>query len=266
MILELKNIEYQYRQSKWRLGPINLSLGRGQMTAIIGPNGSGKSTLIKITAGITKPISGQVLLAGSNIFKLSRKKIALTLGYLPQCSSGFYNYRVYDIVAMGRFAHLKGLGFLDTADHDHILAAMSLTETLQYRDRHFNQLSGGEKQRVLLASVLAQQPQVLLLDEPTTNLDLHHQIAFFKLLKKLTVDGLSILVITHQLNLASAFSSSVILLGSGRVYKSGSVEDVITSSVLGCLYPDNLFISRHPLSGKPVILPQVDIADRSIYD
>jgi iron complex transport system ATP-binding protein len=254
-VLKICDVAYSYDSSQWRLGGVSLDVFGGDVIGIVGPNGSGKSTLVKIASGILQPTSGKVELAGEDIKTLPRRKIAAKLGYLPQDISSVFNYRVEEVVAMGRYTHLAGLGFMSGRDYEQINRCMELTETGQYRKRHLNQLSGGERQRVMLASVLAQEPEVLVLDEPTTGLDMHHQVGFFSLLKQLADKGMAVVVVTHDLNLAAMFCNKVMLLKGGEFVKLGSVEDVICSQVLGDIYPDNIYIGTHPVNGKPMVLP-----------
>lgn len=258
VLLELNNVTYNYGHSKWTLGPASLAAKAGELIGIVGPNGSGKSTLVKIAAGTVKPLGGDVKLKGNDIFQMARKKVAMMLGYLPQYLYSAYNYKVADVVAMGRYAHLKGMGFLTDNDYKQIQKSMELTEIAQYADRHLNHLSGGERQRVLLASVLCQQPEILLLDEPTTGLDLHHQVTFFKLLKKLSNQDLAIVIVTHDLNLASMFCSKLVLVKDGSIHKTGSAEEVISQETLSGIYPDNIYVDKNPSSGKPMVLPLID--------
>jgi iron complex transport system ATP-binding protein len=202
-----------------------------------------------------KSASGTVELCGKDLNKLSRRSIAKQLGYLPQLCGSVFNYRVEEVVAMGRFCHLKGMGFIDETDAEQIERAMAATETFEYKGRFLDHLSGGERQRVLLASVLCQEPKVLLLDEPTTGLDIHHKVAFFSLLKKLANDGMAVCVVTHDLNLAAMSCNNVMLLKGGSVVKTGDVNEVINEEVLGGIYPDNIFVGTHPVSGVPMVLP-----------
>jgi len=254
-LLSIENAGYSYVSTQWQLKDVSLEVSAGDFAGIVGPNGSGKSTLVKLAAGIFTPSCGSIKLRGENIRRLSRRKIAQQLGYLPQNVTSAFNYRVSEVVAMGRFPHLSGFGFMQTADLEQVERCMSLTETATYRDRTLSQLSGGERQRVMLASVLAQEPSVLVLDEPTTGLDLHYQVAFFSLLKKLTSEGIAVVVVTHDLNLAGLFCNRLLLLNDGKTVKTGSVEEILTSDVLCGIYPGNIYVGQHPVSFKPMILP-----------
>lgn len=255
MLLELENVKYSYPHSDWTLGRLSLSVDAGRLVGIVGPNGSGKSTLVKVASGICEPTSGTVKLKNRNIDSMARREVARVLGYLPQNVESAFNYRVGEVVAMGRYAHLEGMGFLRQKDIDAVNESMELTDTAKYMDRHLNQLSGGERQRVLLASSLCQQPEILLLDEPTTGLDLHHQVSFFEILRKLTLGGMAVVVVTHDLNLAAMFCDELMLVSRGKILKSGGVEDVINEQTLTGLYPNNIYIGRHPVNDRPMVLP-----------
>ena len=247
-LLSIENIGYSYRANGWKLENISLEVAAGQIVGIIGPNGAGKSTLLKIAARTLAYHTGRVSLMGRDMNRLSRRKIAQQLGYLPQHVTTTFDHHVEEVVALGRFPHLSGAGFLQNHDRKIIERCLEQTETSPYRHRPLSQLSGGERQRVLLASVLAQQPRVLLLDEPTTGLDLHHQVTFFCLLSELVQKGMAVLVVTHELNLAAQYCNRLLLLDAGRTVKEGSVNEVINTNILPTVYHDNIFISQHPVT------------------
>ena len=254
-LLEIENISYTYTQTEWQLRDISLQVKAGEVMGIIGPNGAGKSTLLKIAAGILKPDVGTIRLLDEPIHNLDRRHIARILGYLPQNVTSLFDYRAEEIVAMGRYAHAQGLGFLDHNDLAVTNRCLEQTETTEFRHRSLSQLSGGERQRVLLASVLAQEPKILLLDEPTTGLDLHHQVRFFELLAQQVRQGLAAVVVTHDLNLASLFCDGLVLMQAGKVIHQGTPTQVVQESVLAAVYPGNIHIDTHPIHGQPMVLP-----------
>ncbi len=186
---------------------------------------------------------------------LPRRQIARVLGYLPQLVPATYDHTIDEVVAMGRFCRLHGLGFVTEDDQAVIDQCMARTEVIALRRRPLSQLSGGERQRVMLASVLAQEPRILLLDEPTTGLDLHHQVTFFRLLTQLAGQGLAIAVVTHDLNLAAQFCDHLIMLDQGRKVAEGTVDEVLTRQRLASVYADELYVAEHPVNGRPMILP-----------
>jgi len=254
-ILQMESVNFSYEGADWQLRRIELGVGPGDLVGVIGPNGAGKSTLLKLAAGILMPNAGQVLLNGNNISRMPRRAVARQLGYLPQNVYSSFDYRVEEVVAMGRFAYLSGVGFLQAADLAQVGRALEITETKAFRHRRVCQLSGGEHRRVLLASVLAQQPQILLLDEPTAGLDLHHQTAFFRLLVNLTKEGMAVLVVTHDLNLAGQFCRRLVFLREGEIARQGKVEEVICAEFLAQVYRDKIYVGRHPVNNRPIALP-----------
>jgi len=254
-LLTIKGVTYQYPGSSWRLSESSLFIGKGQIKGIIGPNGSGKSTLLKIAASVIAQKSGKVEFEGQDLSAMSHKKRARLVGYLPQHIQSHLDYIVEEIVAMGRFAHLPGAGFMRPEDIDVIEKCMDQTNTNQVRHRRFSRLSGGEKQRVLLASVLAQEPGVLLLDEPTSAMDLHQQVNFFSMLAKLVDKGMAVVAVTHDLNLASVFFHRLVLMNQGKIVLEGAGEQILNSQLLDKTYGPGIEILTHPVSGRPVVLP-----------
>jgi len=262
-LLRFDAVGYQYLDSDWQLDSVTLAASAGEVLAVIGPNGSGKSTLLRLGAGVLEPGSGRVVLEGRESGALSRREIARTLGYLPQQVTSEFDYRVEEVVAMGRFPHLSGAGFLSAADLAVVARCLAETEIESYRRRRLSRLSGGERQRAFLASVLAQEPRVLLLDEPTSSLDLHHQVRFFGLVQRLSRHGMAVVVVTHDVNLASLYCDRVALLRDGRLVEEGSPEAVLRADVLRATYGEEMLLERHPTTGRPIVLPAGAAADRS---
>lgn len=254
-VLDVQDVSYSYGRSDWKLDEVSLSVQPGDFIGIIGANGSGKSTLLKIAAGILRSNSGSVLLENKAIERIPRRKLAQRLGYLPQQISPVFDYSVEEIVSMGRFCHSQGLGLTTSQDQRIVEHCMEETEISPLRHRTIDELSGGERQRVMLTSVLAQQPAIMLLDEPVVGLDLHHQVAFFKLLAQFSARGMAVLVITHDLNLASQFCSKILLLDQGRMQIMNSVENVFEQIQTQKIYSDDICILRHPNNQKPAVLP-----------
>ena len=255
-LLKLDDIGYAYSSDgDWRLERVSLKLHAGKLVGLIGPNGAGKSTILKIAAGILQPAKGTVRLIGRPLNRLSRRDIAKKIGYLPQNVPNTFDWRLEEVVAMGRFAHLKGAGFLSNDDRAIVQKCMEATETAQYRGRLMSHLSGGERQRGLLASVLAQEPKILLLDEPACGLDLHHQAAFFDLLGDLADSGMAVAVVTHDLNLASLYCGRVVLLSAGKIVRDGGPSDVIRQDTLSEIYRGGLEVLSHPTEDRPIVLP-----------
>lgn len=259
-LLQIEDATFRYEGSDWTLGGVSFSLRAGEVLAIIGPNGSGKSTLLRLAAGVLAPQSGCVRLAGQDMAGIDRRKVARTLGYLPQNIPYAFDYAVEEVVSMGRFPHLTGLGFLTAADREVIDESLRKTETLPFRERSLSRLSGGERQRVFLASVLAQQPRVLLLDEPTASLDIHHQAQFFRLLRRLASEGIAVAVVTHDLNVASFYCTRLLLMRNGVRACEGDAVAVLRQDILSAVYGESLTVQRDTL-GRPIVLPAADAND-----
>jgi iron complex transport system ATP-binding protein len=198
-----------------------------QMSTIIGPNGAGKSTLIGIMAGLRDRYYGKCSYRGREIGKWHRRTLARSVAFVPQSLHLEFPFTAEQVVMMGRTPFGNGL-FEAPGDREAVERALAITDTAAFRSRDFRTLSGGERQRVVLASALAQSPQFLLLDEPTTFLDLKHQIAIYRLLRDLCRQGLGVITITHDLNLALTYSDRVLLLHEGRAVSDGGPRDVLT--------------------------------------
>lgn len=217
------------------LTDVNLSLAQGSVTALLGPNGSGKSTLLKTIAKTIPPLSGDVVVGGKSVLKMGYRELAKQMAFVPQEEHVPFRFLVRDIVLMGRMPHSDGL--LDTTDDETAAhEAMSQAGCLELADRAITELSGGEKQRVLVARALAQKAQVLLLDEPTSHMDIGHQVAIVRLMRKLTASGFTILAAVHDLNLAVLLADSAALISGGKFALSGSCTDVLNSPLLDEVY------------------------------
>ncbi|MDY6954931.1 MAG: ABC transporter ATP-binding protein, partial [Thermodesulfobacteriota bacterium] len=254
-LLTVEDVTYGYAGSDWRLGPCSFSVQEGEILGIIGPNGSGKTTLLKLAAGVLTPRAGAVHLDGRLTAEMTRKEMARHVAYLPQHVETFFDYAVEDVVAMGRFPHAKGFGFLTAQDMEAVDRALFQTRTEALRNRPLSNLSGGEIQRALLASVIAQEPKVLLLDEPTGALDIHHQVRFFNLLSDLVASGVGVVVVTHELNLAGLFSHRLLLVSGGAITHHGPPGNLLTPDILYEVYGKEIVVSMHPTTNRPVVLP-----------
>ena len=253
-LLNINNVSFGYNHQSKQVDNISIKLRAGELTGIIGPNGAGKSTLLKIAAGIIMPNSGNVQLGDSDIHSIDRKEVAKKLGYLPQHINIVPGYSVEQVVAMGRFCHLQGFGFISKSDTSIVEQAMTEAQIEKFRARPIECLSGGEQQRALLGSILAQQPEILLLDEPTTGLDLHHQSSFFTLLARQAKLGKAVMTVTHDLNLAAKYCDRLILLNEGKLIVEGKPEEVITQEHISKIYHEDILVTKHPESGHPIVL------------
>lgn len=238
------------------LDELSLEIGRGSFVSIIGPNGSGKSTLLKnITAEFT-PQKGFILLENKNIFRIKKKILAGKMAVVPQDTDGGFDFSVLETVLMGRMPHQKRFQSSSEKDLQIARRAMELTNVWAFRDRSINQLSGGEKQRVILARALAQEPKVLILDEPTSHLDIQHQLELLELLQDLNkTEGLTIIAVLHDLNLAAQFSQKLVLLHNGRIMAYGSPRQVLTVKNIRETYQIEIELTTNELTGRINIIP-----------
>ena len=236
-MLTLEEVRFGFPLRPDFLGPVTLRIDRGECWAIVGPNGAGKSTLLRLMAGLRSPHAGRVRLSDEVITAISARRRAQRVSFVPQYPPSDFDLSVRDVVVMGRFPH-RSIGLFESGEDYRIAErAMEITETLGLADQSMATLSGGEAQRVHIAAAVAQQPEIMLLDEPTASLDLQHQLAIFRVLRdRAWRDGLAVVVVTHDVNLAARFCSHVALMDRGRVVSCGRPEDVITPDVLGPVY------------------------------
>ncbi|MFN2744244.1 MULTISPECIES: ABC transporter ATP-binding protein [Bacillus] len=234
---------------------LNLNIPKGKVTTMIGPNGCGKSTILKTLARIQRPKTGAVYLNGKAIHQLSTKEIAKQMAILPQTPEAPGGLTVYELVSYGRFPHQKGIGRLTDRDRRMIEWALQVTGMLPFYERPIEALSGGQRQRVWIAMALAQETDLLLLDEPTTYLDLAHQLDILKLLEKLNQEeGRTILMVIHDLNHAARFAHHMVAMNSGAIIKEGEPHEVMTREVLKEVFQIDAEIVADPRTGKPVCL------------
>jgi iron complex transport system ATP-binding protein len=248
--LEARGVCYAYTPETTVLQDISTTLSSGRVTGIIGPNGAGKSTLLQLLCGLLSPTAGHVVLDGVPVGSLKDRQRAQLLGFMPQAVHPAFSLTVNEVVGLGRYPHLGPLGVLGPPDHDVVSRCLAQTETTDLATRDFLSLSGGERQRVLLASVLAQEPRILLLDEPTSSLDLPHAAAFFRQLRELTDAGLGVIVVTHDINMAAAHCDELVLLGeSHTVIGQGDAAAVLRDDLLTEAYGSPLVVGVHPETG-----------------
>lgn len=225
--LQLDKVNLSYG-SRTVISNISLEAGSGQMVGIIGPNGSGKSTILKALCGLNRPIAGTVRLDGVDLSNLSREELARQIGVVPQSPPLPDNFTVLETVLMGRYAHLGLLRYESRRDLDITYHAMERTNIQSLAHRRVGQISGGEKQRVLVARALAQEPRFLILDEPTTHLDIQHQLEVMELVRSLVDSGLGVIAALHDFSLAGRFCDRLLLLKDGCIFKEGTPQTVIT--------------------------------------
>ncbi len=234
---------------------LDMHIPQGKVTAIIGPNGCGKSTILKAVGRILKPQKGMVYLSGEDIRKLSTKEVAQKMAILPQTPTAPSGLTVGELVAYGRFPHQRGFGKLTFEDKKIVKWALDVTRLGEFECREVDTLSGGQRQRVWIAMALAQQTDLILLDEPTTYLDLAHQLEVLELLYNLNRNqGCTIIMVLHDLNLAARFSDYIIAIRGGDIISQGTPEQVMTSSVLKSAFNIDAEIVKEPRTGRPVCI------------
>jgi len=254
-MLEIKNLTCGY-PSGFTLENVNFQLRKKEFLGIVGPNGSGKTTLIKAITKLLKPEKGEIILDGVNIEKMGFKEIAKKIAVVPQTFKMEFDMSVEEFVFLGRIPRKSTFQFLeDKNDEEAVKGAMELTETLELKERLINSLSGGEIQRAAIARALVQEPQLLLLDEPTSHLDIGHQIRILDLLRKLNKGNLlTIAAIFHDLNLASEYCNRLLLLKEGKTYSIGKPEEVLTYQTLEEVYNTPVVVQKSIMSGNPYVL------------
>jgi iron complex transport system ATP-binding protein len=252
-ILEIEGVSFKY-DAEWILTDISLGIKKGELWGILGPNGSGKTTLMNLIDGIIFPQKGAIRIEGVPLGKIKRRELAKMIAVVPQETAWIFPLTVEEVVLMGRTPHLGRCEFESKGDLDVARSAMEATDVLMFSSRLIHSLSGGERQRVLIARALAQQPKVLLLDEPTSSLDIAHQIRVFDMLRRLSEEsGLTVLAATHDMNLASLYCNRIALLHKGNFYAQGTPEEALTQKSIRDVYGVDTVVDHHPLTGLPRI-------------
>jgi iron complex transport system ATP-binding protein len=254
MVLEVSGIACAYDGADV-LTDVSLRLAPGDFVAVAGPNGSGKSTLIRALSRVLRPKRGTALLEGADLYEIPARRSAQTIAVLPQETSLEFDFSCEEIVLMGRAPHLGRFETESKRDLAVVREAMERTSTWELRHRPIVELSGGERQRVLLARAFAQEPRVLLLDEPTSHLDLAFQVQILRLVRTLRDEKkTAVLASLHDLNLAAAYADRIVLLSKGRVVAMGTPKEVLTEAVLRPVFGDELTVRAHPDTGEPLVL------------
>lgn len=234
---------------------LSLEIPQGKITTIIGANGCGKSTLLKALIRIQPLKKGQIYLDGQAIASLPTKEVAKKLALLPQQTQASKGISVYDLISYGRFPHQKYLGSLTQDDRSTIHWAMEITKVTDFAKLDVDSLSGGQRQRVWIAMALAQDTDTIFLDEPTTYLDMNHQLEVLELLQELNqTTGKTIIMVLHDLNLAARFSDVLIAMKDGQILHQGSVQEIMTADILKEIFKIEAQLSQDPLSKRPILL------------
>jgi iron complex transport system ATP-binding protein len=251
--LVLHNVSFRYG-ARWGLEGIDFELKRGELVGMIGPNGSGKSTLLRLMDGLLRAEGGEILLQDRPMSSCRRGDIARQIAMVPQESVFRFPFSVFEVVLMGRFAHMGLLPFEGREDLEIARQSMRLTETLDLATRSINELSGGEKQRVLIARALTQRAHIIMLDEPTSFLDIRHKVEIFELISSLArAQEISVIIVSHDISLAAQYCNRMILLHNGRVFKAGTPEEVVTADNISTAYQCPVLVDKNPITDTPRI-------------
>ncbi len=251
MKLKVKDVEFGYNGILVLEG-ISIDLDRSEIIGIVGPNGAGKSTLIRCIDRILTPGGGTILLDGADISKMTRMEIAKEMGYVPQTTTRVFPATVFDTVLMGRRPHLGWKSSVE--DIDNVLEVLELLGIMEFAMRDFNEISGGQQQKVLIARALAQEADILLLDEPTSNLDIRHQLEVMDIMQGIVrTKGISAIVAIHDLNLASRYTDRLLMMNGGRIFAAGSPESVLTVENIRRAYGVEALVKSD--GERPYIIP-----------
>jgi iron complex transport system ATP-binding protein len=256
--LSMRKVSFAYFNG-FALQAINLMIAPGEIVGLLGPNGCGKTTLLKLASGVLSPVEGEVLLDEVKLKKLSRRQVAQRIAVVPQSYHLPFAFKVTEVVLLGRTPFVSGLSGETKKDRDVTADALQLVGIDGLGKRHFNDLSGGEQQKVVLAMALAQEPEVLLLDEPTAHLDINHQVEILELVRSLNREqGVTVIAAMHDLNLASLFFDRLILLKEGTIFADGSPREVLTERNIKDVFSASVRVSPHPVTFAPhiVVLPK----------
>lgn len=258
-VLRAEAVTFAYEGGRNVLCGVDLSAGAGKLLCLLGPNGSGKTTLLRCMLGRLRPQSGSILLDGRALARHSARSLARLMGYVAQSPSAAFAFTVQEIVLMGRFAHTGLLGMAGQKDLDVARQAMIMTETLDFAARTLDELSGGEAQRVMIARALAQQPSVLLLDEPTSHLDIRNQLLIYGMMQRLAHDWeMAVVCVSHDVNLAGRFADELVLMREGKVLASGKPQEVIRQEILAQVYDVRVDLVSVPGEDVPMALARRD--------
>lgn len=250
---KLNNISFGYN-GKSIIKNISLNIKQGEALSVVGPNGAGKSTILKLLARIFNPWSGEILLTGKNLKDYKQSEIARIVAKVSQEMPEDFPFTVEETISMGRAPYMKRFTAENKLDHKIIENSMELTNIQKFRNRYPFELSGGERQKVMIAKALCQEPNILLLDEPTNHLDINCQLEINDLLSRLHKENkITTVYVTHDLNTASMYSQRIIMMKDGEVFADGTVDDVLTVENIAQVYGVDVLIDSHPLSQKPRI-------------
>lgn len=252
--LSMEHVDFFYGREQPVLTDISLRYAGGQFIGILGPNGAGKSTLLRLLDRLLQPRRGRIVLNGRPLNDYSLRELAQTAALIPQ-EPEYFPFLVKDIVMMGLNPYISRFYREQPQDWHKVEQALAETHTAHLAERPIHHLSGGERQRVMLARALVQNTSILLLDEPTSHLDIQHQVSTGQLLKQRADQGVLAVAVLHDLHLASLYCDAVVLLHQGRVFRQGPPQAVLTPDTLAAVYGVALQTLTHPASGRPIVVP-----------
>lgn len=253
--LQVQNLKFGYKRGLV-LKDISFNIEKGQFISIIGPNGSGKSTILKLLNNLYSPKKGNIFIEGKNIYGYKKRDLAQKIALVPQDTFLDYEFTVEDVVLMGRHPYKKRFQKEDENDFKIVEEALKMTNTLHLRDKLITEISGGERQRVVIARALAQNPSIILLDEPTSHLDINHQIEILNLLKRLNQEkSTTIVIVIHDINIASRYSDEIIMINEGKIVGIGRPEEVITKKNIEETYNLKVIIEKNRVTNKIYLTP-----------
>lgn len=254
MYLRLESVSSGYGARPVLQG-FSLEVERGDFLAVVGPNGSGKSTLVRTICRAIRPQAGRVSLEGQDLSRLPARALARKMAVVAQETAVEFELTAHEVVALGRIPHLRPLRGESEQDRAVVRRAMALTNTADLAERLVTRLSGGERQRVMVARALAQEPEILILDEPTAHLDIAHQVELLDLTRRLNREqGLTVIAVLHDLNLASQYADRLLMLKAGRSWADGAPEAVLTEQNIMAVYGSRVKVIPHPVESRPHVL------------
>ena len=253
-LFKLNNVSSGYG-TKVVLKSLSFEIREGEFFGIIGPNGSGKTTLLKTMTHVLNPVSGTVLFRGTDIPQIDSRTLARDIAFVPQETLSAFSFNVMEIVLMGRYPHISRFEMETKRDYNIAKNALKTVTCLHLASEDLDEISAGERQRVMIAKALAQEPNVLMLDEPTSRLDIGHQIEIFDIIKRLNRErGITVIAVLHDLNLAADYCDRLLLLDSGSVFKIGSVDEILTYQNIEQVYKTVVLVKDSPATKKPHVI------------
>lgn len=251
MEISIDELEFAYSEVKI-LNGIDLKIESGECVSLLGPNGTGKSTLVKCILGLLNPDQGIIRVDNKNIKKISRKDLAQRISYVPQKTDSFFSLKVFDMVLLGRKPYVKWRN--TSRDRNIALEAMKMLNIDHLAMKNFSELSGGQQQKVVIARAIAQEPNILVMDEATSNLDIRHQLEVMEIVKELSIKrGITSIMIVHDLNVAARYSDKIVIMNKGKIVASGAPNDVLVKDNIASTYGVEVNIGK--VENSPCIIP-----------